>query len=277
MSVDENFVDPGYFATVGMPLVEGRDFDARDTENAPKVAVINETMARRYFGSRSPIGQSYDYGSSLQFQIVGVVRDAKVRGPRSTPRPMAYRPIRQEMEYVRSLEVRTEADPHAVASELRKVIAQVAPNLPIQDIATLSERVNRLLVQERLIAQITACFGLLALLLACIGIYGLISYAVARRTAEMGIRMALGARQASVMWLVLREALILVVIGLGAGISLIFAAARLVTGLLFGVSPTDPATLLATVLLMLSIAALAAYLPASRASRADPMAALRHE
>jgi predicted permease len=276
MSVDENFVDPGYFATVGMPLVEGRDFDARDTENAPKVAVINETMARRYFGSRSPIGQSYDYGS-LQLQIVGVVRDAKVRGPRSTPRPMAYRPIRQEMEYVRSLEVRTEADPHAVASELRKVIAQVAPNLPIQDIATLSERVNRLLVQERLIAQITACFGLLALLLACIGIYGLISYAVARRTAEMGIRMALGARQASVMWLVLREALILVVIGLGAGTSLIFAAARLVTGLLFGVSPTDPATLLATVLLMLSIAALAAYLPASRASRVDPMAALRHE
>lgn len=190
---------------------------------------------------------------------------------------MAYRPIRQQLEYARSLEVRTQADPRAVAAELRKVIAQVAPNLPIQDVATLSERVNRLLTQERLIAQITAFFGLLALLLACIGIYGLISYAVARRTAEMGIRMALGARRASVIWLVLREALILVVIGLAASIPLLFAAARLARGLLFGVSPTDTATLSATALLMLSIAALAAYVPARRASRVDPMAALRHE
>jgi predicted permease len=276
MNVDENFVDPGYFATVGMPLVEGRDFDGRDTKNATQVAVINETMARRYFGSGSPLGRSYGYGS-LQFQIVGVVRDAKVRGPRADARPMAYRPIRQEMQYVHSLEVRTEGDPHAVAPQLRKVIAQVAPDLPIQDIATISERVNRLLIQQRLIAQITACFGLLALLLACIGIYGLISYAVARRKAEMGIRMALGARQASVVWLVLREALLLVVIGLGAGISLLFPAARLVQGLLFGVSPTDAATLSATALLMLSIAALAAYLPARRASRVDPMIALRNE
>jgi predicted permease len=276
MSVDENFVDPGYFATVGMPLVEGRDFDTHDTEKAPKVAVINETMARRYFDSRSPIGRSYGYGSS-QFQIVGVVRDAKVRGPRSALRPMAYRPIRQQMEYARSLEVRTQADPRAVASELRKLIGEVAPNLPIQDIATLSERVNRLLAQERLIAQLTVFFGLLALLLACIGIYGLISYAVARRTAEMGIRMALGARRASVVWLVLREALVLVMIGLAAGIPLLFAAARLASGLLFGVSPTDPATLSATALLMLSIAALAAYLPARRASRVDPMVALRYE
>ena len=194
-----------------MPLVEGRDFDARDTEKAPKVAVVNETIARRYFDSRSPIGRSYGYGS-LQYQIVGVVRDAKLRGPHSSLRPMAHRPICQEMDYARSLEVRTQGDPRAVASELRKVIAQVAPNLPVQDIATLTERVNRLLAQERLIAQITAFFGLLALLLACIGIYGLTSYTVARRTAEMGIRIALGARQGSVVWLVLREALILVVL-----------------------------------------------------------------
>jgi predicted permease len=276
VSVDENFVDPGYFATVGMSLVQGRDFDARDTEKALKVAVINETMARHYFGLRSPIGRSYGYGS-LQFQIVGVVRDARVRGPRAAIRPMAYRPIRQEMEYAQSLEVRTRSDPRAVASDLRKVIAQVAPNLPVQDIATLAERLNRLLAQEWLIAQITTFFGLLALLLSCVGIYGMISYAVARRTAEMGIRMALGARRASVVWLVLREALILILIGLAVGIPLLFAASRLLTGLLFGVSPTDPATLTATALLMLSIAALAAYLPARRASRVDPIAALRQE
>jgi ABC-type lipoprotein release transport system permease subunit len=238
--------------------------------------VINETMARHYFGSRSPIGRHYGYGS-MQFEIVGVVRDAKVRGPRSPLRPMAYRPIRQEMDYARSLEVRTQGDPRTVASEIRKVIAKLAPNLPVQDVATLAERVNRLLAQERLIAELTGLFGLVALLLACIGIYGLISYAVARRTAEMGIRMALGARRASVVWLVLREALILVLIGLAAGIPLVSAAARLVKSLLFGVSPTDPATLVATAALMLFIAAVAAYLPARRASRVDPMAALRYE
>jgi predicted permease len=275
MSIDENYVDPGYFETVGMRLVDGRDFDARDTERAPRVAVINETMARHYFGARSPIGRHYGYGST-QFEIVGVVRDAKVRGPRSPLRPMAYRPIRQEMDYARSLEVCTQGDPHTVASEIRKVIAEGAPNLPIQDVATLAERVNRLLAQERLIAELTGLFGLLGLLLECIGIYGLISYAVARRIPEMGIRMALGARRASVVWLVLREALILVLIGLAPGIPLVFAAARLVTSLLFGVFPTD-AMLAATAVLMLAIAVVAAYLPARRASRVDPMGALRYE
>jgi predicted permease len=276
MSVDENFVEPGYFATVGMALVEGRDFNDSDNEKALKIAVINETMARHYFASRSPIGRSYGYGSQ-QFQIVGVVSDAKVRGPRSAIRPMAYRPIRQEMTFAQSLEVRTQSDPRAVASELRKVIAQVAPDLPVQDIATLTERLNRLLSQERLIAQVTAFFGILALLLSSIGIYGTISYAVAGRTAEMGIRIALGARRASVVWLVLREALTLILIGLGAGIPLLFAASRLTSGLLFGVSHTDPLTLTATSLLMICIAALAAYLPARRASRIAPIAALRQE
>jgi ABC-type antimicrobial peptide transport system permease subunit len=173
--------------------------------------------------------------------------------------------------------VRTQGDPRAVASEIRRVIAGLAPDLPIQDVATLSERVNRLLAQERLIAELTGLFGFLALLLACIGIYGLISYAVVRRIPEMGIRIALGARRASVVWLVLREALILVLIGVAAAIPLVFAAARLVTSLLFDVSPTDPATLAATALLMLSIAVVAAYLPARRASRVDPMGALRYE
>ena len=143
MSVDENFVEPGYFETTGTPLVEGRDFDARDTETAPEVAVINETMARRYFGAGA-VGRRYGYGG-LQFEIVGVVRDARLRGPRSQVRPMAYRPIRQDMDYARSLEVRTQADPRAVMPELRTIIAQVAPSLPVQDIATIDQRVNRLL------------------------------------------------------------------------------------------------------------------------------------
>jgi ABC-type antimicrobial peptide transport system permease subunit len=190
---------------------------------------------------------------------------------------MAYRPIRQEIDYARSLDVRTETDPRVVASEIRQVLAQVAPTLPVQDVATLAERVNRLLAQERLLAQLMAFFGLLALLLACIGIYGLISYAVARRTAEMGIRRALGAGRASLVWLVLREAIFLVLIGVATGIPLVFAAARLVSGLLFGVSPTDPLTLAATALLMLSIAVLAAYPPARRASQVDPITALRYE
>jgi predicted permease len=276
MSVDENFVDPGYFETTGMPLVEGRDFNAGDTETAPKVAIINETMARRYYGSRSAVGRRYGYGG-MHFEIVGVVRDARLRGPRAAIRPMAYRPIRQEMEYATSLEVRTQADPRAVASELRKVIAQVAPNLPVQDIATVAERVKRLLVQERLIAGITAFFGVFALLLACSGMYSLISYAVSRRTAEMGIRMALGAHRSSVVWLVLREGMLLALIGIAGGIPLAFAAVGLLKSLLFGVAPADPATLAGTALLMLTIAAGAAYLPARRASRVDPITALRNE
>jgi predicted permease len=276
MSVDENFIDPGYFETVGMPLVEGRDFDTRDTETAPKVAVINETMARRYFGSSGAIGRRYGYGEA-RFEIVGVVRDAKVRGPRSMTRPMAYRPIRQEIEFARSLEVRTHGDPRAVASQVRKIIAQVAPNLPVQDIATVAQRVNRLFDQERIIAEITAFFSMLALLLACIGIYGLISYAVARRTAEMGIRMALGASPDSVVWLVLREGLMLVLVGILVGIPIAIAAARLMSGLLFAVAATDPATLAGTCSLMLSVTVAAAYPPARRAARVDPIAALRYE
>lgn len=276
MSVDENFVDPGYFATVGMALLEGRSFDTRDTETAPKVAVINQTMARRYFGSNRAIGRHFGYGG-MRFEIVGVVRDARVRGPRSAVRPMAYRPIGQEMDYARSLEIRAHASPNALAADVRKVIAQVAPNLPVQEIATTAERVDRLLIQERIIAKITTFFGLLALLLACIGIYGLISYGVARRTSEIGVRMALGASPASVLWLVLREGIVLVLIGILAGIPVAMAGARLVQGLLFGVAPADPATLGGTALFMLSIAAAAAYLPARRASRVHPILALRYE
>jgi predicted permease len=276
MSVDENFVEPGYFATVGMPLVEGRDFDHRDTETAPQVAIVNETMARRFFGSRSPIGRHYGYGA-MQFQVVGVVRDAKVRGPRSPVRPMAYRPIRQEMDYARSLEVRTRADARAIAADVRNAIAQIAPDLPVQEIATLTDRIDRLLAQEVLIARLTAFFGGLALLLACTGIYGLISYAVSRRTVEMGLRMALGAQPAAVVRLVVREGMTLVAIGILLGIPIVFAAARLVEGLLFGVAPTDPPTLAATALVMLCTAALATYPAARRASRVDPMAALRTE
>jgi ABC-type antimicrobial peptide transport system permease subunit len=190
---------------------------------------------------------------------------------------MAYRPIRQEIEFARSLEVRTHGDPRAVASQVRKIIAQVAPNLPVQDIATVAQRVNRLFDQERIIAEITAFFSMLALLLACIGIYGLISYAVARRTAEMGIRMALGASPDSVVWLVLREGLMLVLVGILVGIPIAIAAARLMSGLLFAVAATDPATLAGTCSLMLSVTVAAAYPPARRAARVDPIAALRYE
>lgn len=276
MQVDENLIENGYFETVGMALVEGRSFDSRDSESGQKVAVINETMARRYFGGQSPIGRTYGYGS-LQFQIVGVVRDARVRGPRAAVRPMAYRPIQQEMDYARSLEIRTQADPRAVAAELRKVAAEVAPRLPIQEVGTIAERVHRQVAQERLIAQIAAFFGLLALLLACIGLYGLMSYGVARRRAEMGIRIALGAARTSVVWLVLREALLLAGAGLAVGILLVLAAGRVLSSLLFGVSPTDPATVLATLLLMLMVAVVAAYVPARRAAQVDPATALRQE
>ena len=207
-----------------------------------------------------------------------MVRDVKVNDLRERTPPMSYYPLRQHpAEYARSLDVRTVGDPRRVAAELRQALGEVDRNLPVREVITLAEQVDRTLTRERLVARLTGFFSLLALGLACLGLYGVMSYAVARRTGELGIRMALGATPRGVRWMVLREALLLVLIGVAAGLPLAVAAARLAAGLLFGLSPTDPATLTAAALVMLGVAGLAAYLPARRASRVDPAVALRQE
>jgi predicted permease len=265
-----------YFATVGMRLVEGRDFTWRDDAHAPKVAIVNQTLARRYFPGRSAIGQRFG-DDQPDVQIVGVVADARVNNVREAPPIMAWYPMAQNVRYIDFITVRASGNPHSVAAQLRNAVAQAAPNLMVTRVRTLEEQIRTDLLQERLIVQLTSAFGALALLLAAVGLYGVMSYAVARRTAEFGIRMALGARRQEVLWMMIGESALIVVAGLGCGLPLMLAATRLVNGMLFGVSAADPLAIAAATATLLTVGLLAAALPALRASRVDPMVALRYE
>jgi predicted permease len=281
-----NVVGPGYFATTGLPLLAGRDFTAGDTTAAPKVAIINETMARRFFPNGDPVGQRFGMTSkehSHDIQVIGVVRDAKYEDLHEKPTAMAYYPYTQYIAdwgtglYLRDFEVRFSGDPETIIAQVRRAIGDVSASLPIWDVRTLSRQVDNSIVFPRLIAQLSAFFGLLAVFLACLGIYGVTSYAVGRRTNEIGVRMALGAQKRDVLRMVLGEITVLVALGLGFGIPLALAGNRWMVSLLFGLKPTDPATIAGAIVLLVAVAALAGYLPARRASRIDPMVALRYE
>ncbi|MBC7926506.1 MAG: ABC transporter permease, partial [Bryobacteraceae bacterium] len=277
-STIENFVTPGYFKTMGMRLLEGRDFDRRDGVQALPVVIINEAFAHRYLAGRNPLGLSYGYSPQHPgVKIIGVIADARTRSPKEPARPMAYRPLQQEMQYARSLEILTDGDPRASMRAVRKAIHDVAPDLPVVDVATLSSRIERTLSQERLLSQVTSFFAFSALLLSCLGVYGLISQSVARRTSEFGIRMALGAHRRDVVSLVLRECFLLLGIGLGLGLSLSLFSTRLLHSLIFGLSSNDPMVLGFAALLTSVVAILAAFRPALRAASVDPSTALRHE
>jgi predicted permease len=265
-----------YFSTVGMHIVEGRDFTWRDDEHAPKVAIVNQTLARRYFPGRSAIGQRFG-DDKPDVQIVGVVADARVNDVREAPPIMAWYPMAQHLEYSDFITVRANGDPRPVAAQLRAAVAQAAPNLTVARIRTLDEQIRTDLMEEHLIVQLTSAFGALALLLAAVGLYGVMSYAVARRTAEFGVRMALGASRQEVLWMMIRESALIVALGLACGLPLMLAATRLVDSMLFGVSSSDPLSILLATTTLVAVALLAAAIPAFRASRVDPMVALRYE
>lgn len=268
-----NYVGPEYFATVGMRLLNGRDFNPRD--KGSQFTIVNQATVRRYFANRNPIGQRL--GEELESEIIGVVQDARVNRVREEAVPMAYHPLEGNLVYAGSLEVRAAGNPNAIASDVRKVLSQVAPDLPIDRITPLALQVDRSLSTERMGSVVTSFFGVLALGMACFGLYGVISYAVTRRTSEIGIRMALGARPANVLWTVLREALMLIAFGLVVGVPVVIFASRSIAALLYGIEPNDPATLLTTIGILSSVAVFAALWPAWRASRVNPVAALRHE
>ncbi len=279
-NVIHNVVGPGYFTTMGIPLLVGRLLSPHDTATSTKVAVINETMARQFFPGGSPIGRRFDIDDAKHdsnIEVVGVVKDAKYMRLREMPYPAAYYPYTQINGYYNDFEVRYSGDPAAIISEVRRAVGEVDRSLPITYENTLAQQVDQSIASETLTARLSAFFGLLAVFLACIGIYGLMSYAVTRRTNEIGIRMALGAGRSTVLWMVLRESLILVGLGLVIGLPVALAADRLVSKMLFGLKPTDPISVLAAVVLMLAVAMLAGYVPARRASRVDPMVALRYE
>jgi predicted permease len=278
-SINRLVVSPNFLDMMGIPLLLGRGFNDRDHETAPKVVVINEAAARKYFPDANPIGQRF--GSSVetsgQLEVVGVLRDAKYDSVREPAPPTMYVPHLQARTTSPMFTVRTAGDPMSAVGAIREAVKQVDPTVPIMNVATQMEQVEQRLVQERLFAQAYALFGALALVLASVGLFGLMSYNVSRRTNEIGIRMALGAKRGHVLGQVMRESMILVAAGVGVGLAIAVGLSRFVASLLFGVAARDPGTMVLAIAVMVLVAAMAAYLPARRASQVDPMVALRYE
>jgi predicted permease len=281
LMTNEEVVTPDYFAAVGLKLLEGRLWTMEDVRAGGRSTIINQSMARRFFASDSAIGKRWTYGepvTSESWIIIGVVEDAKYFDVRSPTPNMIYRlAVTAPAEVLGNLEIRTIGAPELVADGVRQAVAEVEPALLVFDLVPLDQRVNRGLTNDRLIANLTSTFGLVALLLACLGLYGTISYGVARRISELGVRMALGAGRKNVLWMVIRESLALVAVGAVVGIPLAFIAGRSLMSFLHGVDPIDPVSFAQATALLVGVAGLAAYVPAYRASQIDPMVALRSE
>jgi len=286
MNIDEdiivkhNVVGAGYFATMQIPLLAGRNFSSSDTSTSQKVAIISEYTAKTLFPRGNPIGRHYGLGDNKpenDVTVIGVAKDVKFHDLAEEPVNLDYFPYIQHPWGFGDFEVRYTGGFAPVAAAVQQTIHSIDRNLPITRVTTLDEQVARSITNQRLVAQLSAFFGLLAVFLSCIGIYGVMSYVVNRRTNEIGIRMALGARRSNMLWMVLREILILVSIGVVIGVPVTLAGDRLVSKMLFGLRPSDPVTLVSATVILLIVAAIAGYLPARRASLMDPMVALRYE
>jgi len=275
-------IGPEYFKTLEIPLRAGREFDARDRPGTPPVAIVNEAFARKFLNGANPVGQSFWIAASpgepdTRYEIVGLVRDTKYGDLREEFEPIVYYASEQDNAGSGgSVLIRSRLPQADTAAAVKRTLREISPAITVS-FQELKPMIEATILRERLMATLSGFFGLLALLLACIGIYGILSYGVASRTNEIGIRMALGAEARDVRWLILREALLLVIAGVAVGLPIIFAVTRLASTLLFGLTPTDPLSLLSSALLLLAVALLAGYLPARRATRVDPMVALRCE
>ena len=285
-------VGPNFFETLHIPFLAGRGFNASDfrlsasnSEAIPTSAatpvIVNQVFVEKYLGKEYPLGKRFGQSAgdangraSPGYEIIGLVRDAKYSDLRREIHAMMYMP---QSVGGASFELRTAADPQAILPAVREVVAQVNTNLPLFDVKTESEQIDRLLFQERLVARLSGFFGLLALVLACVGLYGLLSYEVSRRTREIGIRMALGAHPGSVLKLVLRQGIVLAIVGAGVGIGVALGVMRYLTSMLYDVHANDPLTMIAVAVLLTIVALAACYLPARRAMQVDPMVALRYE
>jgi predicted permease len=282
MNVDQNFVGPNFLATMGIPLLNGREFSEADTGTSPKVAIINEAMARRFFAGRNPIGLRFGFGGGkdvkLDTEIVGIVKDSKNTDVKQAARPFAFLPYSQsEHAGNATFYVRTNQDPVALTATVRNLIAGFDANLPVYGVKTLTAQVDEIMFTDRLVTIFSLCLGLLASLLAAVGLYGVMAYVVARRTREIGIRMALGATQQNVAWMILREILGMLAAGLCVGLIAAYGIGRVVESLLFGVKASDPVVFVLAAVLLAAVAMLAGWLPSRKAANVDPMVALRYE
>lgn len=282
MEVNENQVAPHYFETLGIPVLLGRPIGPQDTPTSPKVIVVNQAFVKRYLHGQNPIGRHVWIGSRSSTtppqEIIGLVADARVHNQDQKPQPFAYMPLSQDPRFFAgNIEVRTAGDPSGAAAEVRKAIRQVDSALPIMSIQTLRRQVYDRLNQQRLVARLSVMFSLLALILAAVGLYGVMAYWVSRRTQEIGIRMALGAKKSDVLRLVVGRGLVVTLIGAGFGLGAALGLTRLMASSLYGVKPNDPLTFIGVSLLVVGVASLASYIPARRAANIDPMVALRQE
>ncbi len=283
MNVSDILIGPSFGETLGVPLLMGREIGLQDTPTSARVGVVNQAFAQAFYPGQNPIGRRLTFEEDSDkddFEIVGVIGDAKYDNAKEKADRTVYRPILQvqdQLAFANVFELRTVGDPLSISAEVRAAIAQVNDKLTILNFTTLRIQTDEALKQERLIAQLVSFFGLLGLLLSCVGLYGIMAHAVVRRTNEIGIRMALGAERRDIIWMVLKESLLLVAVGLAVGLPASWGAAQLISNQLFGLRPTDPLTLITAVTLLTLVAALAGYLPARKASRVNPLVALRYE
>ena len=287
-----NMISPSYFATLGVPIVLGRDFtpdDNREVKNGPQpddwtptTVMINEKFAKRYFAGQNPLGRhvgfGIDPGTHLDMEVMGVVKDIKYTNLRDEIPPQAYIPYLGS-HFLGSMTVylRTTFDPNQVMPAVRAKIRELDSSLPIYEVRTTETQISNSRSTERMIASLSTGFGFLATLLAVIGLYGVMAYSVAQRKREIGIRMALGAEPGTVVWMVMRDVLLLVAIGVAVRVPGAIALVRMVATQLYGLSAHDPETLMLATAVLALVACLAGYLPAIRASRLDPVVALRYE
>jgi predicted permease len=280
---------------VGQPVIRGRGITDQDTATTQKIAVVNQAFVKKFFPKEDPMGRHFgvfDQKFSSEFEIVGIVADAKYNNPRGEMRPMYFRPLNQQTEgltepnmvmaegrslYINSVTLRFERAPQNVDAMVRRTLQKINPNLTVIDLRSLDYQVAGNFMQERLISRLTILFGVLALVLASVGLYGITSYQVARRTSEIGLRMALGANRGAVVKTVLRGALLQAGIGLAIGIPVALLATRWMTDQLYQVRSYDPVSLLTALAVLLLSATVAGFIPARRASRIEPMQALRTE
>lgn len=283
MVVSHIQIGPRYGETLGVSLLLGREIGLQDTAGSTKVVVVNQAFAEGFFPGQNPVGQRITFNEDSDkddLEIVGVLGDAKYDSAKEKAKRTVYQPILQvqdQQTYNNVLELRTTGDPLSFAAEVRAAIAQVDDKLPVLNLTSLRTQTDDSLRQERLLAQLVSFFGLLGLVLSCVGLYGIMAHAVVRRTNEIGIRMALGAERRDIIWMVLKESLLLVGAGLVIGVPASWGAAHLISSQLFGLNPSDPVTLSIAVVLFTLVAALAGYVPARKASRVDPLVALRYE